>query len=188
MPSLSLWLCLSSNSLRFIVVHYFIVFLQLSDGLQSSITRISLKKPKAWVRDGQFRKKDFFIKPSRTDQTLTIFSKHRLKPSLAKIHWFSTYFSQEGPNNHHWGLWVTQKRIITARGGPVGERMEECWQKSADRGSKLTLADTFYVTARPLWTHLCYFCSPRNCTSSRCGTFKRCPKDLTFASKSKEKS
>lgn len=35
--------------------------------------------------------------------------------------------------------------MITAGGGPVGERMEECWQKTADRGSKLTSADIFIL-------------------------------------------
>lgn len=98
-----------------------------------------------------------FTQPSCSDQTLSIFPERRPKPSLAKIHRSTTYFSQGGANNHHRGLRVTQKRIITAEGGPVGERWEECRQKTADRGSKLTSADAFYFTTRPLWTHLCYF-------------------------------
>lgn len=36
-----------------------------------------------------------------------------------------------------------KKEIITAEGGPVGEHREECWQKTADRGSKS--ADPFVL-------------------------------------------
>lgn len=64
---------ISSLSLAVFVLHQteiyllsiilFFYFLQLRDGLRSSITRISLTKPEARVRDVEFHKEDFLLSP-----------------------------------------------------------------------------------------------------------------------------
>lgn len=164
------WLCLFPSSLRFICCQLFIKsWVDYIVALPELIWRFV-----KWIRDGQFRKEFLFSR--------AVLIRHL--PASESIVWNllwpndidSSHISAKENQIIITLMSNTKKNHYNER-RPSGGIHGGAWQKTANRGSKLTLADTFYFTTWPLWTHLCYFCSLCNCISSRCSTFKKHPKD-----------